>query len=143
MSTKSFVDMKNTENLDNFNSSYAAVLELATAARLYMQKHNYVPLASEAIHYVLTGEEPEIVKDSAKYTYATDSHKSSNLDKIDDVYHGIDDVTIRQAVKDSVTLSLKKNNLIYKYNELTDEYSKTRVRVATRMIFDLSQDGSC
>lgn len=77
---------------------------------------------------VLKGDASKIVLDDD----VIDEYESKY---IKEMFMYIDDKEIKDAVYDSFYDSKKNCNLIYVYNEITDENQKSRVRILTRMLW--------
>lgn len=113
----------------SIGSTYAAVNYVAKSARDKIAHTDGHVLESEAISWVLTGEEPKV------------RNKTEEIERwylqnyIDDMLSEVDDIDVAQAVRDSYAASMEQHHLIYSYPEHLDENRKSRVRILTRMIW--------
>lgn len=112
-------------------SKFGAVMYIAQEARKRAEANDHYVLDSEAVCWVITGDVPESAKKFQSGYYESRS-KRSPIDRI----NYIEDRQVREAVKGTITKSLKKLHLIYTYKGIQDEYRKSRVRVISNMIWD-------
>lgn len=117
-------------------SPYAAVNYISKAARRKMKQHNNIILESEAISWVLTGEEPRARKCKSLYDISHD------LPYLEEILCYVDDEDVCESVRESYKESLGAHHLIYCYHNNLDEFRKSRVRILTRMIwYNIQQEG--
>lgn len=116
------------KKLSNSSSIYADVMSISNQARELSKRSGESILHSEAISRVLKGDTSKIVFDDD----VIDEYESKY---IKEMFMYIDDKEIKDAVYDSFYDSKKNRNLIYVYNEITDENRKSRVRILTRMLW--------
>lgn len=105
---------------------------VANLARELANRYDNLILYSEAIHWVLTGEKPNILGEDNKVKYKFRSKKK--LPHVD-ILCNIDDPIIKSAVQSSFTKSKKLGHLTYVYNNISDEYEQARVRILSRMLW--------
>ena len=111
---------------------FAATMLVAKLARNLADKYDNLILHSEALTWVLTGERPMIIDDNGKLNKSIISNNKSYMD---DLLCSVDDDEVCDAVRDSISHSNTCQNLVYLYNEITEEPRRARVRVLTRMIW--------
>ena len=116
------------KKLSNSSSIYSDVMSISNQARELSKRSGESILHSEAISRVLKGDTSKIVFDDD----VIDEYESKY---IKEMFMYIDDKEIKDAVYDSFYDSKKNRNLIYVYNEITDENRKSRVRILTRMLW--------
>ena len=116
------------KKLSNSSSIYSDVMSISNQARELSKRSGESILHSEAISMVLKGDTSKIVFDDD----VIDEYESKY---IKEMFMYIDDKEIKDAVYDSFYDSKKNRNLIYVYNEITDENRKSRVRILTRMLW--------
>lgn len=121
-------DTPTRKKLEQADNIYAEVCKIMTTARsLAMECDNKV-LHSQAITHVINGTEPA-------HQFVHDFRDEYEAYQIRDLFCSIDDEEICNAVYDSFYASKKNKNLIFIYNDITDEPTKSRVRVLTRMLW--------
>lgn len=59
-----------------------------------------------------------------------------NNNEVNEFLSDIDDVDVSNAVYDSIHISNEKRHLIYRYNNISDEGRRARIRILTRMLYD-------
>ena len=111
--------------LCNQIGSYNAVIQLATEARTICKSLPHRIFDSTALDYVARGEMPN-PKDFPDH----------RLDRVREYLLYVDDIEIKSAVIHSYEESLKKNNLVYQYQNVSDEPNKSRVRVIMNILWD-------
>ena len=116
-------------------STYAAINYISKSAREKSEELDYPILASEAISWVLTGEKPN--SKGRKYENA-----DANIHILDDILSGVDDLHIKESVRDTYFESMKAHHLIYCYHTNLNESEKTRVRILSNMIwYNIESEG--
>lgn len=111
---------------------YAATLSIAKQARQLEEKYENKILSSEALTWVVRGEEPKILK------ILEDIDKKRLSDEVrtmEEYLIYIDDMDVRYAVEDSIEKSLSDKHLIYVYNDVEDLPRKARIRILCNMIW--------
>ncbi len=115
-----------------FSTVYEGVMWVAVEARKKANQTGNLLLHSEAIDWVLTGKEPEVIKilqDKKK------QRKSFTRAYLEEILSYVDDKEVCRSVKDSIYESKKCNHLIYIYKDVQDDSRRARIRVLTRMIW--------
>lgn len=111
---------------------FAATMLVARLARNLANRYNNLILHSEALTWVLTGERPSILDDNGNLNKSLVKTKISYMD---DLLCMVDDEEICKCVRSSISKSNTSQNLVYLYNEITDEPRRARIRVLCRMIW--------
>jgi len=104
---------------------YLAVLELAKQTREIESSLDNRITTSCALDFACRG----LVPDPKDYP----DHR---LDRVKDYISYIEDYEIKQAIIDSYEESLKKYNLVYKYNSVGDEPRRSRIRIILNILWD-------
>lgn len=132
-------DSKLAQYVHRCDSPYSVVMNVASMAREKCDEYGGLISESEALTWVIQNEEPEIVKQLGgkipTKSYINGKKHRTKYDFIQDFLCEIDDLEIRDAVKCSYITSLKKKNLVYKYNDIVAPSKQARVRVLTRMLW--------
>lgn len=110
---------------------FAAVMYISKIARRRMIRVNNCIHESDALSWITTGVEPEIVKHWREFKKV--DHVALY---IEDRLCYIEDAAVRNAVRDSISESQSIYHLIYTYNNIQDENKKARVRILCNMIWD-------
>ena len=104
---------------------YAAIQAISNKAHDNIVSCNGELSASRCITWALYGEKPEYV-----------SRRDSYIKEY--IYQAlctIDDIDIRDAVEQSMRDSLIRKHLVYNYDNISDTYKQSRIRVICRMIW--------
>lgn len=111
-------------------STFAAINYVACMARIKLIENNNQILQSQAISWVLTGNEP-------KYkTQKIDPLSQTIRPIIDEMLCYIDDELVRESIRCSYEASVKADHLIYMYHpDLPDGYH-AKVRIILNMIWE-------
>lgn len=117
--------------LDQFDSPYKVVNYVANKARNVAKQCNYKILDSEAISWVLNGEDDVALDNIIRRC----KRRYTGKYQIDDILNYIDDEQVCEAVKESITNSRRLHHLIYIYKDVSDEPRKSRVRILTNMLW--------
>lgn len=104
---------------------YYAVIEIAQNAREIASELDNRITVSSALDFAAQG----LVPDPKDYP----DHR---LDRVKDYLTYVDDRDIKNAVIDSYEESLKKFHLVFIYNNIDDEYRRSRVRIILRILWD-------
>lgn len=133
-------DYKLSEYVKRCESPYSVVMTVASIARQRCKEWGGLISESEALTWVIRNEEPEIVKEfGGKIPTKTEIDRRKYKTKyefINDFLSEIDDPDIKDAVKTSYLESLKRKNLVYKYNDINNPSMQARIRVLTRMLWN-------
>lgn len=117
--------------IDKCNGNvFEATMMVASLARSLANKYDNRILHSEALTWILTGERPNIIDDDGNI-----KQKCASLSYLDDILFEVDDDEVCKCVRCSIAESNRSQNLVYMYNNITDEPRKARVRVLCRMIW--------
>lgn len=119
-------DFEYRQQLEHSDNPYQAVRKLAAQARELADEYDNNIFHSQAITHVLHGTKP-----SMKDQYRDEREAWG----IRDFFCNIEDREVRDAVYDSYYDSKEKGNLIYVYNDITEECRRARVRILTRMLW--------
>ncbi len=120
------------EKTKQLGSIYAAVNHIAKKARNLEECYDNKILSSEALTWVMTGEEPKIL------SVLKDIDKKRLTDEVrtmEEYLIYIDDMDVRYAVQDSIEESINHKYLTYQYGLIDDEPRKARIRVLCNMIW--------
>lgn len=112
--------------LESVPNRYAVVNDIGKKARELAKEYDNTIFHSEAISCLINGVKPE-----PRYVFR-DEYEAT---VIKEMFCYIDDISVKNAVYDSFYKSKHCNNLVYMYNDITDEPRKSRVRVLTRMLW--------
>lgn len=113
--------------VQSLQNPYKAAMEVSDKARKLCNKYEGL-IESEAITHIVHNTEP----DNKIYFNAKEEYIAM---QIKEMFCYIDDKAICDAVYDSFYESKKKHNLIYIYNDISDEARQARVRILTRMLW--------
>ena len=113
------------KELSNQTSPYLAALELAQSARTICKSLDNRITTSQALDYAARGELPD-PKDFPDH----------RLDRVKEYLLYVDDIEIKSAVIRSYEESLKHNNLVYEYQNVSDDPRMARVRVIMNILWD-------
>lgn len=117
--------------IDKCNGNvFEATMMVAGLARSLANKYDNRILHSEALTWILTGERPDIIDGHGNIKQIR--HRISYLD---DILCEVDDEEVCEAVRQSISQSNYQQNLVYLYNNITDDPRKARVRILCRMIW--------
>ena len=105
--------------------SYRAVVQMADETRAICKSLPHRISDSTALDYVARGEKPN-PKDFPDH----------RLDRVREYLLYVDNLEIKAAVIHSYEESLKKNNLVYLYQNVSDEPTQARVRVIMNILWD-------
>lgn len=104
---------------------YAAIQQICEKAHRNIEDCNGELSASKCITWAIYDKKP-------KY----ESKRSNYINEyIYQVLCNIDDESVKDAVKQSMSLSISNHHLIYNYGELSDINMQTRIRVICNMIW--------
>lgn len=104
---------------------YLAVVQVAKEARgISKSLDNRIPSAT-ALDYAARAELPN-PKD----------YPDHRLDRVKNYVVYIEDIEVRSAIVASYEQSLHKNNLVYDYKNIVDEYRQVRVRIVMNILWD-------
>lgn len=112
-------------------NKFQAVKIISSKARILCDKYKPDLNESQAISWVLTGDKPEYLDKCRTKRKLRESFYS----KESEILSLVDDVDVKQSVKESISLSSKGRSLIYQYKDNLNEYQKARVRILTNMIW--------
>ena len=113
-----------------YSNIYEAVRDLGLAARKLCNDMYDVPLHSEAISWILSGDTPDL---SEKIEQAK-TIKIPMIGYMEELLNYVDDEDIKQSVRDSINASRTRRNLVFLYTT-SDESKQTRIRVIARLIW--------
>lgn len=128
LNNQDYFEQKTTQ----LGNRYAAVNYIAHKARTLEESFDNKILSSEALSWVMTGQEPKILstlKDIDK------KKLSDEIRTMEEYLIYIDDMDVRYATQDSIEESINKKHITYLYNNIEDEPRKARVRVLSNMIW--------
>ena len=113
-------------------NKFQAVRLVASLARSLSKKYDNKILDSEALTWILTGERPNTIDENGSI-----KRKSciNNISFMDDILSCVDDESVCESVRYSISESNKHKNLVYFYKGVPDECRQARVRVLVRMIW--------
>ena len=114
------------QQLEKSDNPYRVVRDIGKQARALSEEYNNSIFHSEAITHILQGSKP-----SNKY-YFSDEYEAVF---IKEMFCYIDDIEVKNAVYDSFYASKFRHNLIYLYNDITEEPRRARVRILTRRLW--------
>lgn len=109
---------------------YIAIKDVVEDARA-IALQNPVLLDSEALSWVLSGEEPQIISKYNKYV----RRKLSQNSYISNILSEVDDEDVKAAVYESISASKRANYLVYVYTNISEIHRQARVRILVRMIW--------
>ena len=104
---------------------YMAAMQIAQNARDITDSLDNRITCSSAIDYAARGEVPD-PKD----------YPDHRLDRVKEYLKYVCDIEIKSAVLSSYEESLAKNNLVYIYKNVDDEYRQSRVRIIMNILWD-------
>lgn len=104
---------------------YEAVIAIAQNAREIATSLECRITDSQALDYAARGLVPD-PKDFPDH----------RLDRVKDYITYINDIEVKSAIIKSYEESLKKYNLVYTYNNVGDEYRRSRVRIILNILWD-------
>jgi len=113
-------------------SIYAAVNHIAKQARKLEESYDNKILSSEALTWVMTGEEPKIL---SVLKNIDKKRLTDEIRTMEEYLIYIDDLDVRYAVQDSIEKSISHKHLSYTYNNVEDDPRKARIRVLCNMIW--------
>ena len=132
-------DRNIVEYMHRCDSPFELILGVSSIAREKCKEWEGLISESEALTWVMQNKEPEIVK-HFKGKVPTKEEAldyNSRLSYLKDFLSQIDDEDIRSAVKDSYIASLHNRNLVYRYNNIKSTSLKARVRVLSKMLWNV------
>lgn len=135
-----WTDNQVIDNLeDKFGNRFMAVINIADSARKEVNNSYGFLSGSQALAKVCVGYVPDKMKHNTK---DPSSYLDRFLYEIDDYLTQVSDESVKQAVRDSLTLSFKYHYLIYDYKEITQLERQSRVRILCNILWDklLNQD---
>jgi hypothetical protein len=104
---------------------YLAIMQMAKDTRDICTSLENRITTSTALAYAAQGKQPN-PKDFPDH----------RLDRVKEYLNYVDDIEIKTAVIRSYELSLKKNNLVYEYQNVSEESRQARVRIILNMLWD-------
>lgn len=121
-------DFEFRKRLEQSDNPYTEVVSVMKAARKLAAECDNKILHSAAISHVINGTEPA-------HVFVEDFRDEYIAYHVRELFCGILDTEIKNAVYDSFYDSKEKRNLVYRYNGIMDENKRARVRVLTRMLW--------
>ena len=104
---------------------YFAIMQMAEETRNICKSLDNRITTSTALAYAAQGKRPN-PKDFPDH----------RLDRVKEYLNYVDDIEIKSAVIHSYELSLQKNNLVYEYQNVSDECYQARVRIIMNILWD-------
>ena len=104
---------------------YLAIMQMAKTTRNICSSLDNRITVSVALDYAAQGNTPN-PKDFPDH----------RLDRVKEYGTYIDDISLKSAIIRSYELSLQKNNLIYEYQNVSDEFQQARVRIIMNILWD-------
>ncbi len=104
---------------------YLAIMQMAKTTRNICSSLDNRITVSVALDYAAQGNTPN-PKDFPDH----------RLDRVKEYVAYIDDISLKSAIIRSYELSLQKNNLIYEYQNVSDEFQQARVRIIMNILWD-------
>lgn len=118
---------------ETFGSTFAAIKYISLLARKRCNEVNHCITESQALSWVVTGEEPA---DLSKYRAVQKAKKHKIKYYTKDRLMYIEDTEVRTAVSFSIDESRRQGYLVYVYGDIQDTCRQSRVRVLTNMVWD-------
>lgn len=123
---------------DTYGSKFAAINYVSKWARYLAQEYGDSILHSSALNWIITGNRPRrFNKISSMYSY-----QDMMYDTALDLLNYIDDEEVSDAVFRSVMHSREENHLIYEYNNIYDDPRQARIRILTKIIWNIAHIGN-
>ena len=113
------------DNLAESIGPYYATLEIADITKEITLSLDNRITTSSALDFAARGILPN-PKD----------YPDHRLDRVKDYISYIDDSDVKNAVIDSYEESLKKFHLVFIYNNIDDEYRRSRIRIILNILWD-------
>lgn len=113
------------KSLEKSSNPYNDIRKIAAQARALANDYDNEVAHSQALTHVLHGTKP---------TMKEQYHSEREAEIIRDFFCSIDDKEICDAVYDSYYEGKTKRNLVYVYNNISDESQKARVRILVKML---------
>lgn len=104
---------------------------IAHQARLLAEEYDNEISHSEAIACVISGKKPSISSIAPIYT-----NKYNLPDRVAQLVSDIYEPDIREAVKQSLDLSIENHRLMIEYGDVSNEAKQSRIRILVKMLFD-------
>lgn len=126
-------DSKFMQYIQALGSNFAAIVYVSKLARHRAKSVDNCITESQAISWVITGVRPKRVEEYLKYKKL---RQTADIRYAEDRLLYIDDIEVREAVRQSITMSREQGHLIYSYNSIVSEPRRARVRILSNMIWD-------
>lgn len=104
---------------------------IAHQARLLAEEYDNEISHSEAIACVVSGKKPLVQNIMPVYT-----SKYNLPDRVAQLVSDIYESDIREAVKQSLDLSIENHRLMIEYGNVSNEAKQSRIRILVKMLFD-------
>ncbi len=123
-------DEKFYDKLKNSENRYAVIQELFQDCYDKINSCQSRISNSDVISWITQDKQPENLQ-KINHTYIT----KYELNYMEDFFCYITDKEICECVKKSYMKSKQKNNLVYYYKNIQEDYRKTRIRILTNMLW--------
>lgn len=128
-------DIKLRNYIAHCDNVYSVVNTISSIARDKYKECNGYILDSEALTWVIQNTKPNHT-DINRGNNMQSSKIPYNMMTVDDILCNIEDVEVKESVKESILRSHESNYLLYYYKDIKDEFKKSRVRIIVKMIWD-------
>lgn len=128
-------DIKLRNYIAHCDNAYSVVNTISSIARDKYKECNGYILDSEALTWVIQNTKPNHT-DINRGNNMQSSKIPYNMMTVDDILCNIEDVEVKESVKESILRSHESNYLLYYYKDIKDEFKKSRVRIIVKMIWD-------
>lgn len=112
---------------EKVGNRYVATSYIAHAARKFSEKLPKYIIESYLIHWVLTGEDPKMIRASIR--------DDADTRYLNEVLCYVCDESVKRAVKDMYKQSIRKRHLVYESNIELNRYQLDRAKILLRMIW--------
>lgn len=119
------------EYVDRLGDVYSATIYVAKEARRRAESTDNLILHSEAISWVISGEQPAILSMKDKSPTEANSIRS----QVNETLAYVEDLGVCESVKLSINSSISNKHLIYIYKDVPDSNQQARVRVLTNILW--------
>lgn len=117
--------------LKAFENVFAAINYVSAVARRRRNAVHNCITESEALTWVISGEEPINLRPNLKQYY---KHKNRAIEYVNDRLCYIDDKDVRRAIQLTIQDYRSSGHLIYNYNNISDDPRQARVRILCNII---------
>lgn len=113
-------------------NEFIAVNFLVGLTRKVAAKYNFLLLDSEALSWILTGDQPPVLNKVRRLRKQAAVRRKALLY---DILNYVDDTSVKSCVVESIKESTNFQNLVYIYTGVNDKPRQARIRILTRMIW--------